>query len=149
VRRIQRFLCWSCCFLLLPSTLAGAVDVAEMRVVSSVLSDLGGEERVKRVDKDSFLIEDSIYHFVTLTWDDVRKNGGKHKLIRRWYTGDKLVAESKRKFYLGRPPQEFWGYIRATMVGPGEHKSELYIDNQLIDTREFSITDQAAPDEDE
>src|SRR5262245_25000451 len=41
---------------------------------------------------DKFGLDGKIVAYVTFKWDDVAKEGGRHKVEAKWFAGDKLIS---------------------------------------------------------
>ncbi len=81
-----------------------------------------------------------------IRWEPIDKSAGRQKLKWRWYSNDALVSELKWAATFKQTPFETLGTIPASALGPGKHRVELYIGDELYDTQEFEVAEAVAPD---
>ncbi len=98
------------------------------------------DQYFKREEKYEFKHSDTVFYFSNFTWENIEKSGGRHKAYYKWYSNGKPVGAPKWKGKFKTAPWEMHSYIRAGTLGYGNHKVEMYLDENLIDTIEFTIT---------
>ncbi|AXQ30855.1 hypothetical protein D0B54_20165 [Solimonas sp. K1W22B-7] len=110
------------------------IDVNESYLTAR--AQTGIEDRAPR---ERFSSSEKVYMKTVLGWDDWLVGEVPYVVTWAWYTGDEQVAEFSREMEFGAAPKVLEGYWPAAELGPGRHSVELYIDDELIDTREFEI----------
>lgn len=128
--------------LLLLFTACEAFAVKEVELLRSYMTS-GWKETTdqvfKRSDKSEFTHEDEIIYFANFTWVKVEKSGGRHKAIFKWYSNGKLISAPKWKGKFKFSPWEVRSWLWGATLGYGNHKIEMYLDGNLVDTKEFRV----------
>ncbi|GAB1264049.1 hypothetical protein [Aurantivibrio infirmus] len=114
----------------------------ELKLITSYLTSGDRDtpdEFFKRTDSIDFKHEDVIFYIGNFTWEDFEKSGGRHETKYIWYSNGNPVGAPKWKGVFKTAPWEVRTNIWAATLGYGEHKVELYVDNELVDTKNFKV----------
>ena len=87
---------------------------------------------------DTLGIEDSVYMLSTFSWTDGRPRGP-FRFEHKWYSNGQYVTRSGGQGRKGHTPYTVWGKNAAFSLGPGIHSVELYVEERLIDRKEFTV----------
>ena len=90
---------------------------------------------------DTFTFEGKIFVYITFNWD-VEKEGGKHNIQAKWYSGEKLVSVGDQAVTFERSPHFVWFGSAGTSLGVGKAKVEIYADGVLVGTKHFAVVSQ-------
>lgn len=128
------------CFLLLAAAImpAAADPQQPLHLVRGMISSVDGQNDAP-IPASSFHIQDKIYFFTEVDWDDASRSAGAHPLQYKWYSGDKMVLSFDGSQTPDSAPYHWFAYVSGGHLGQGHHRAELYVDGQLFDTREFDI----------
>ena len=90
---------------------------------------------------DTFTFEGEIFAVVTFNWD-VEREGGKHNIQVKWYSGEKLIRIGDQDVTFRRPAHLVWFSTVGTNLGVGKAKVEIYADGVLVGTKHFAVVSQ-------
>lgn len=128
------------------SSQGAALDASKINKASSFVTSGGEDRSFKRVPQKEFWIGDRIYFLTMVTWEPVGSSAGRHKVMWRWYSKDKLISEIEQKFLFKPTPFEMQATIPASALGLGEHKVDLLIDGKPYDTQSFLVQENKPDD---
>lgn len=90
----------------------------------------------------SFNLEGRIFSFASFSWP-VDQVGGSHVLETRWYRGSDLVHRSPRGQVSWKETPGSASYaVRAADLGVGQFKVEIWLDDKLVGSRNFTIREE-------
>ncbi|HWI41387.1 MAG TPA: hypothetical protein VNX25_07855 [Verrucomicrobiae bacterium] len=90
----------------------------------------------------TYSLEDKVCINTSFSSDDLDKDGGGQSFEYKWYTGDKLVAKKSLSGYLNNPPQHVWHCAITSAFGLGSHRVEMYANDTLVASRQFTVQDK-------
>ncbi|PPE73776.1 hypothetical protein C3942_10205 [Solimonas fluminis] len=93
----------------------------------------------QRHPRVSFTSAETVYLKTVLGWDDWSVMAQPHIVTWAWYTGDEMVDSYVTVLEFDEPPYVLEGYYPAAQLGRGQHRVELYVGEELFDTREFEV----------
>lgn len=121
-----------------------AVELNEKNVNSCVLAEgYSYYTNIKNI-RDSFTLNEEIYIYVGLTWDENYGNGGYHEVSIVWYKDNKMLCENTSSYQFEKTPAYIWADRPAKIFGIGKHYVEVYIDDKKVATKRFEILDKKA-----
>lgn len=133
--------------ILILSGCVSTIPIEKISYHNTVISTGGDGNRPKRINQDTFSVEDEIILLTTVRWEEVEKRAGLHQAVWKWYSNGALISVVKRSLDFYATPYELWSSMIATSLGPGNHRVELYIDDKLFDKQTFKVTEKPAKEE--
>lgn len=91
---------------------------------------------------DVFAYGENVVAFVTVDGEPAEGREAPTTIQARWYNDDKLVAARKRGFSPTRMPHTAWFQVPAATLGAGACRVEIYLDDRLAASRDFTIADR-------
>jgi hypothetical protein len=122
-------------------SLVVAVDVEDLKKVSSFLALGEGHDSFKRVPQKTFALADTVYLLTVVSWEPVGSAGGRHKMVSKWYADGTLVSEVALKLVFRNTPIELRNRMLASALGTGKHRVDLYLDGKLYDSQSFEVSE--------
>lgn len=119
-----------------------SVELNEKNVNSCVLAEGYSYYTNIRNIRDSFTLNEEIYIYMGLTWDETLGNGGYHIFSIIWYKNNKMLCKNTSNYQFYEPPAYIWADRPAKIFGIGKHYVEVYIDKKKVATKSFEILDK-------
>lgn len=88
---------------------------------------------------NTFTLNDEIYIYIKLVWDETNGNGGYHEGATIWYKDGKKVLETKLNSQLDRPPTYYITHQSANKFGVGKYSVEFFMDGNKVATKNFEV----------
>ncbi|MGY8565106.1 hypothetical protein L0938_17000 [Paracidovorax citrulli] len=142
---MRRFLLAFTLMFMVFGAAAAKLDVSELKKRTSLVTTGGDQDKFKRLATTKFGLEERIVYITGITWEPIDAGAGRHKIRWRWYSGDTAISELKQTVNFTSTPFETIGTIPASVLGEGDHRVELYIDDALFDTTRFSVVPTPTP----
>ena len=121
--------------LMAAATAAAGDDLQPLRLVRAEISSVDGAPR----PATSFRLDDHIYYFSEVTWEDTSRPAGTHKIFYKWYTGDAVAFSFGGSKTCDRTPFAWSAWISGRHLGVGHHRAELLVDDKVVASREFDV----------
>ena len=125
-----------------------AAEVSGLRLLQSAIG-LGAAPDGSPIEVATFYTGENVKFYTKLSFDSSRGSGGSHRLLYKWYTGDVVSQTFEAQKQLDVSPTDWWAYMNVSHLGPGHHRAELYIDDQLFASGAFDISAAKRPNEPE
>ena len=87
---------------------------------------------------DKFSLEGKIYAYATFQWE-VGVNAGKQEIVAKWFSGEKLVSESKVNCDFSKTPHFVWFSTSPTAIGVGKGRVDICSNNTVVASHEFDV----------
>lgn len=114
------------------------MPVDMITVNESYLTSRPGRLSSKKAATTVFRQADTIYLRTELEWDDPWVQTP-HRVVWRWYAGEKLLTEYPIRLHFDRSPFVLQGNLQAKDIGPGKHRVEVFVDDRQLDARAFQV----------
>ena len=119
---------------------SGCTTISSQRQFVATASVMTTQDSVNhgQFNPESFYTDrDTIDFSVFVTWADVTKPMGIHKVIWNWYKEGKLVSSSTKDIVFEVSPFHLWSRRPALGLGKGHFRVKVSIDNIIIAERDF------------
>jgi DNA mismatch repair protein MutH len=111
----------------------------ELLLSRSILTTEAPTDTFARHDQTTFTDTDTIHLISIVTWTNPHAGAGMREVLWRWQVNaDKSITGNRHISFL-QTPYELYADIPASVLGPGPHKVECFVDEQLVDSREFTV----------
>ena len=124
----------SCASLENQSVIAPTIHLAGAVLTTAKSVTLG-----ERTPMEKFTTKDVIQYFVDVTWDDVTKEAGMHRVSWNWYKETKLVSTDTKPFQMKIAPFNIWTRRAAYVLGTGKFRVDVLIDGVVTASANFEI----------
>lgn len=114
-----------------------ATDLMDVR--ESYLTAKAQTVLEERHPRETFSPSETVYMKTVLSWDDWSVKHMPFLVTWIWYTGEEEVGRHETQLQFGEAPQILEGYVPASQLGSGKHRVEMWVDDQVFDSREFRI----------
>lgn len=91
---------------------------------------------------DTFQLDNRVYVYGAITWEDVKSSAGSKKFESKWYKGEKLLASRSMTMYLNSTPFYAWDSMNAIAIGVGEGRVDVYIDGLFVGSKKFKVVEK-------
>ena len=122
---------------------SGCAQNDVISVGGSVLTDGSDSAQGRRVPLIQFSTQDTVAQLVDFNWPDPTIDGGRHKVVWKWYHGNQLLSQSgcgasnTTPLLFATTPWTLHTQRAAASLGIGHFKVQTVVDDNVVATNEF------------
>jgi hypothetical protein len=97
------------------------------------------------VPSNTFYTDETVYFYTKVSWDAQSPSAGVHRILYKFYTGDREVMSGGDSRTLDVNPTYWWAWQQASILGPGHHTARLFVDGERFADWAFDVKPGARP----